>query len=121
MRTTALRLLALAGTAALAAAASGCGSSGDTSVTPLGPNDVGIQNFSFGPDPLTVKVGTTVTWRNRDSDTHTATADSGDPVMFDTGNIAGGKNGTVTFATAGTYHYHCNIHQYMTGTITVTS
>ena len=37
-------------------------------------NEIVIQNFAFQPATLTVKVGTKVTWVNRDDDPHTATA-----------------------------------------------
>lgn len=121
------RLAVVAGTAALVAAVSGCGSSSDSSSAAAGGagggsgNAIAIQNFAFMPNSTTVKVGTTVTWTNQDSSTHTAKADSGDPDMFDTGNLSQGKSGTFTFQKAGTYKYHCDIHQYMTATITVTA
>jgi plastocyanin len=80
-------------------------------------NQVAIANFAFSPNSLTITKGTTVTWKNNDSVTHTATADSG---SFDTGNIASGAtSGGVTFNTSGTFTYHCNIHTYMHGTIIV--
>jgi len=47
---------------------------------------------------------------------HTATASDG---SFDTGTIAPGGSGSVTFNTPGTYSYFCAIHPDMTGTITV--
>ncbi len=77
---------------------------------------VDIANFAFSPDTLTVPVGTKVTFQNDDSVTHTATDDSGE---FDSGNIAYGTSYTHTFATAGTFRYHCAIHSRMTGTIKV--
>ena len=75
-----------------------------------------IQNFAFSPVTLTVSVGTRVTWTNQDGSIHTATADD---KSFDTGNIAAGATGSTTFSRAGTFTYHCTIHQYMTGTIAV--
>ena len=80
------------------------------------PNTVIIQNFAFSPNNLTVKAGTTVTWINKDSTTHTVTSDNG---TFDSGNLNSGANYTYTFNKTGTYPYHCSIHSSMTGTIVV--
>ncbi len=78
---------------------------------------VAISGFSYSPASVTVSVGDTVTWTNSDAQAHTATADD---ASWDTGNIGGsGGTGAVTFATAGTFPYHCNIHPQMTGTVTV--
>ena len=81
-----------------------------------GGNAVTIQNFAFGPATLEVAVGTTVTWTNADSATHTVTADDG---SFDSNNLASGATFTQTFATAGTFTYHCKIHSSMKATVTV--
>lgn len=79
-------------------------------------NAVTIQNFTFSPATLTVKVGDKVTWTNQDSAGHSATADDG---SFDTGVIAQGQSGSNTFTKAGTYTYHCSVHPMMKGTIIV--
>ena len=79
-------------------------------------NDVTIQNFTYSPETLTVKVGDTVTWTNQDSAGHSATADDG---SFDTGVLAKGQSGSVTFDKAGTYTYYCSVHPRMKGTIIV--
>jgi plastocyanin len=69
---------------------------------------VTISNGVFSPNPVTVKLGQTVNWLNRDNIAHTAT----DPGVFDTGSIpAGSAHDTgVTFSTAGTFNYHCTLH-----------
>jgi len=77
---------------------------------------VSIMNFAFDPPTLTVPVGTTVTWTNNDSTTHTVTADDG---SFDSGNVDRGGTFSFTFSTAGTINYHCKIHPNMTASITV--
>jgi plastocyanin len=77
---------------------------------------VTIADFAFSPASLTINVGDTVTWTNNDSATHTATATDG---SFDTGELAQGASGSVTFDTAGTFNYICSIHPQMTGTIIV--
>jgi plastocyanin len=77
---------------------------------------VTIADFAFSPASLTINVGDTVTWTNNDSATHTATATDG---SFDTGELAQGASGSITFDTAGTFNYICSIHPQMTGTIIV--
>jgi plastocyanin len=85
-------------------------------VTLAADEDVTIAGFAFSPETVTVSVGDTVTWTNNDGATHTATADDGE---FDTDNIAGGGSESVTFDTAGTFAYHCEIHNSMTGAVVV--
>lgn len=75
-----------------------------------------IKSFKFSPTPLTVKVGTKVTWTNNDSSTHTVTADGG---SFDLGKLGQGKTASFTFSKAGTFAYHCDIHPTMKATVTV--
>jgi plastocyanin len=75
---------------------------------------VTIKNFKFSPSPLKVKAGTKVTVKNDDSTTHTFTANKG---AFDTGDIDSGSSATVTIEKPGTYAYHCEIHNFMKGTI----
>ena len=72
-----------------------------------------IADFAF-PPTTTIQVGDTVTWNNTSGVAHTATADD---ASFDTGSIADGASGSVTFADAGTFPYHCAIHRSMTGAI----
>ena len=83
-------------------------------------NTIVIQNFAFSPATLTVPSGTTVTWTNNDSPTHTITSDAGDPVDFSSGSLAPGASYQFTFTTPGTYAYHCSIHPSMKGTVVVT-
>jgi plastocyanin len=97
------------GPAKSGAPSGGASSSTGTSIT--------ISNFMFSPMSLTVSPGSTVQVTNKNSATHTLTATGG---QFNTGNIT--QNQTKTFkapTTPGAYHYICNIHQYMVGTITV--
>jgi len=75
-----------------------------------------ISNFTFSPSTLHVAPGTTITIANNDGVTHTVTADD---KSFDSGQIAGGATATVTLRAPGKYTYHCDIHNYMTGTIEV--
>ncbi len=77
-------------------------------------------NDGFVPKVLNINVGDTVTWKNNDGTTHTASKTGGPGPNFDTGNISSGATSApVTFNTAGTMTYRCNIHTNMTGTIQV--
>jgi plastocyanin len=80
-----------------------------------------ISNFLFGTGPLTVKVGTTVTWINQDSAAHTATADN---KLWDSGVLQKGQSFSFTFKQAGQFPYYCTLHggpggQGMASSITV--
>jgi plastocyanin len=77
---------------------------------------VSISGFAFSSPTLTVAKGTTVTWTNNDSPTHTVTSDSG---VWDSGNLSPGKSFSFTFNQVGTFPYHCNIHSSMTAKIIV--
>jgi len=78
-----------------------------------------IDNFAFSPASISVKVGTKVTVTNKDSTTHTWTADKGQGLAWDSSNLTPGKSYSFTFTKPGTYKYHCNVHASMTGTIVV--
>ena len=79
-------------------------------------SSVNIQNSAFAPATMTVRVGDTVTWTNRDAFSHTSTSDTG---TWDTGVIRAGAASSFTFTAAGTFAYHCAIHSFMHGTIVV--
>lgn len=81
-------------------------------------NTVAIQNFAFVPDTLRVQAGTTVTWTNDDSATHTVTSLDG---LFDSGNVAASATYKYTFGTAGTFAYHCTIHSMMKTAVVIVS
>jgi len=83
----------------------------------IAQNAVTIQNMTFSPATLSVKVGDKVTWINEDSIGHSATADDN---SFDTGVIAQGQSVSATFSKVGTYTYHCSVHPNMKATIIVT-
>jgi plastocyanin len=71
---------------------------------------------AFSPADLTVDAGTTVTWRNTDGTSHTSTSDA---TGWNSATIPPGGQFSFTFATAGTFPYHCSIHPGMTGTVIV--
>jgi plastocyanin len=78
---------------------------------------VEIVDFAYDPDPVTIQEGGKVTWINRDSAPHTATAE--DEETFDTGTLEEGKLKSETFKEPGTYPYYCEIHPDMHGTVEV--
>ncbi len=83
--------------------------SADASVT--------ILNFKFDPTPLTVTVGSTVTWTNLDTAPHSATSDKAG--VFDTGLLQKGQSGKITFKEVGTFTYFCTVHPNMHGSVIV--
>ena len=110
----------------------GGGGGGGGNPLPAGTVDVGMQEYTFGPSSITVKVGATVRWTNQGTVAHTTTSDAG---VWDSGALGapsggGGYGGgstsggafSHTFSTAGTFAYHCSFHQSigMMGTVTVT-
>jgi plastocyanin len=84
--------------------------------TALTDNTVSIASFAFSPTTLTVKIGTTITWTNNDSASHTVTSDSG---AFDSGSMAQSKTFSYTFNQTGTFPYHCSFHPSMKATVIV--
>jgi FtsP/CotA-like multicopper oxidase with cupredoxin domain len=83
---------------------------------------IDIVDGAFYPKDVTVAAGSTVTWTNRDSTPHTATADlldaSGAPV-FDTGQLGHRVARGHTFTTPGDYSYHSTLDPTMTGSVKV--
>jgi len=78
--------------------------------------EVKIDNFSFGPQTVTVPVGSTVTWTNRDDIPHTSVSTDG---LFKSKVMDTDEKFSYTFAKAGTYPYYCSIHPKMTGQVVV--
>ena len=77
--------------------------------------NVMIDNFTFEPAQLTVKVGTTVTWKNRDDIPHTVVSAG----KFRSKTLDTDDSYSFTFTAAGDYKYFCSLHPHMTGTIKV--
>ncbi|HYM78580.1 MAG TPA: cupredoxin family copper-binding protein [Candidatus Dormibacteraeota bacterium] len=77
---------------------------------------VKIDNFSFGPQTLTVSVGTTVVWTNRDDIPHTVVSTDG---VFNSKVRDTDEEFSYTFTKAGTYPYFCSVHPKMTGKVVV--
>ena len=75
-------------------------------------------HLGFQPEKLTLVLGVnnTVTWRNDDTEWHTAHSNLPE---FDSGLIQPGQSFTHFFNRAGIYPYHCDPHPWMTGIIIV--
>lgn len=82
---------------------------------------VSLKNLAFSPAGPVVQVGGTVTWTWNDSPTaHNLNFQSTDPTPHppDSPTQATGTQSSM-FTTLGTYHFFCNIHVGMTGTLKV--
>jgi plastocyanin len=118
------RLITLLAIAALAIGLAACGSSsknsssgGGASGGSAGSGTITIDS-SFTFSAASVPAGSTVTVKNNSSAQHTVTEDTGGGFNV---TIDAGKTATFTApSTPGTYKYHCNIHSFMHGTLTVT-
>src|SRR5690348_12509186 len=111
------RLLTLIAISALAVGLAACGSSSKSSNSASTSSDAQItidSAFKFIVTP--VKAGSTVTVKNDSTSQHTVTQDGGG---FNV-TIDAGKTATFPAPAAGTYKFHCNIHSFMKGTLTVT-
>jgi plastocyanin len=97
----------------LAAASSSVAANAQPSAATAG---VKIDNFVFGPQTLTVPVGTTVTWTNSDDIPHTSVSTEG---VFKSKVLDTDEKFSYTFTKAGTYPYYCTIHPKMTGKVVV--
>ena len=98
--------------------------SGPTLSIPAGASTAG--NPSYTPDTLTVKKGDVITVTNDDTAPHTVTngatpgdADAGK--LFDTSIIMPAATAQIDTASveAGDHPFHCTVHPFMTGTLTV--
>jgi len=78
--------------------------------------EVRVDNFTFGPQSLTVPVNTTVTWINRDDLPHVIVSNDG---AFRSKALDTDDKFSFTFTKAGTYPYFCGIHPKMVGKIVV--
>ncbi len=78
--------------------------------------EVKIDNFTFAPQRLTVKAGTTVTWINEDDIPHTVSSSA---KLFKSKALDTDDKFSFTFTTPGAYEYFCSLHPHMTGMILV--
>lgn len=78
--------------------------------------EVKIDNFTFAPTSLTVRVGTQITWTNRDDIPHTVVEDG---KLFKSKVLDTDERFSFTPAKPGTYKYYCSIHPKMTAKVVV--
>jgi amicyanin len=78
--------------------------------------EVDIDQFTFLPQRITVKAGTTVTWINEDDVPHTVASSS---KAFKSKALDTADKFSFTFTTPGTYDYFCSLHPHMTGAVVV--
>lgn len=96
------------------------GSNSSSSSSATATNSVEINNFAFSPATITVKVGTKVTWTNKDGVGHNVVeTDGADGPKSDT--LAKGESYSFTYTKAGTFAYECSIHPSMQGKVIVTN
>ena len=80
---------------------------------------VAIRNFSFQPDTVRVKRGTTVTWvncENATTDAHTTTSVT---ELWDSPFLSPGSTYSRTFEEVGAFGYFCVPHPFMRGAVVV--
>ncbi|HEX5144227.1 MAG TPA: cupredoxin domain-containing protein [Mycobacterium sp.] len=85
---------------------------------PTAANAVNVTNFAFVPQTLTVTVGATVTWTNKDEEPHTVVSNDGS--TFHSKGLGTDQTYSFTFSAPGTFDYTCSIHPFMHGTVVVT-
>lgn len=78
--------------------------------------EVKIDNFSFAPTSLKVRVGTQITWTNRDDIPHTVVEEG---KLFRSKVLDTDEKFTFTPTKPGTYKYYCSIHPKMTAEVEV--
>jgi amicyanin len=81
-----------------------------------GNAQVKIDNFTFSPPSLTVKAGTTVTWRNEDDIPHTVASSTR---VFKSKALDTDDSFSFTLTEPGSYEYFCSLHPHMKGKIVV--
>ena len=115
--------------------AAGCSSHRNSAHPAAAGAVISLKSLMFNPADLTIKVGTTVTWRNDEPITHTVTSGAVAGIdktshlrssqtpdgLFNAQLKGNGDTFSYTFAKPGTYSYYCDIHQGMNATVTVTS
>lgn len=83
-------------------------------------DEVTIQDFSYAPQVITIKKGTTVTWVNNDSVRHDVKPTDDSTDFKGSELLSKGEKYSFTFTNAGTYTYFCTPHPSMKGTVVVT-
>jgi len=126
-----MRFVSVAAALVVGVFLAGCGSSSSTPTTPTTPTPPGgastvtvsmprgatsLTTTAYVPNPVTISVGSTVTWVNNDVDPHTSTSTSN---VWSSPTMAPGATFSFTFQSRGSFPYVCVIHPNMVGTVTV--
>jgi plastocyanin len=119
LRLTRLALAALTGLALLAAAAT---------VAHAANRRVAIANYRWSTEDVQVNLGEHVTWYWTGPDTiHSVTGNDPNPLGVDSDPLSEtprhnvGDSFEVTFNKPGVYAFHCKLHPFVRGTVTVSS
>ena len=91
---------------------------------PVGTSIPGCEDARecYLPFETTVTVGTTVSWINNDTSSHTVTAGSpanGPSAAFDSSLLFANDSYSFTFEDTGSYDYYCMLHPWMIGHVNV--
>ena len=113
-------LAACGGSSSATPTAASC-SAGSAAVSQPSPANTvqANDNLAFAPTTITVGVGQVLQWKNVGSIMHTVTFNDNANSCLSDEQLNGGSTWDVTFNAAGTYAYHCTIHEQMTGTVKV--
>jgi plastocyanin len=114
MRTTIPRKICVA--AAVAAALLAATSTFPAASAQAADTNIIIDQYTFTPQRVTVKAGTTVAWINDDEIPHTVASST---KVFKSKALDTSDQFSFTFTTPGAYQYFCSMHPYMTGAIVV--
>jgi plastocyanin len=93
-------------------------STGSAAAPPAKPvtHAVTIDSAQYQQQTITVAVGDSIVWTNKDPFPHTVTSKAGG---FDSQEIASGKSWKFTARKKGSFPYTCTFHPTMTGTLKV--
>ena len=75
----------------------------------------------YAPSTVTIRVGESIRWTNRDTTIHTVTSQKvpNGASTFDSGFVDPSKTVVFAFRVAGEYEYFCTLHPYMGGKVQV--
>ena len=110
----------------LAACGSGSGASSAaktavavSTVRPGRTAQIVMRSLAFNPPAVHARVGQKVAWINEDNAPHNVTYVSGPRFRSSRPKLQPGSRFSLTLDQAGTIHYYCSIHPWMTATIVV--
>jgi plastocyanin len=81
-----------------------------------GEAHLAIDNFTFNPATVTVRIGTTIVWENDDDIPHSIVESTG---KFHSAALDTEDKFSFTFNQTGTFEYFCGLHPHMTGKVVV--